>query len=272
MIALRALFRPILRPLAIAAAVVASMAVLSQSVQAQSVDDILKKKKVTIGILADYPPFGFTNEKGELDGYDIEVGKLMAKYLGVEPEIVGVTGPNRIPYLLTNKVDVLIATFGITPERAKQVQFSNPYSSIDILVLADKEHKIAAPADLKGMRVSITRASTQDTALSAAAPKDAQLMRFDDDATAAQALLSGQVDAMGVSSIVAAQIQKQNPAKGYEVKFVMRRQPNGITLRRGSDDLRQWVNTFLFFVKNNGELSAIHQKWFGAPLPEMPVF
>ncbi|WP_448188925.1 transporter substrate-binding domain-containing protein [Azospirillum sp. sgz301742] len=268
MIALRDLFRP----LVLAAAVVASMAVLSQSVQAQSVDDILKKKKITIGILADYPPFGFTNEKNELDGYDIEVGKLMAKYLGVEAEIVGVTGPNRIPYLLTNKVDVLIATFGITPERAKQVQFSIPYSSIDILVLADKDQKITSAAELSGKRVAVTRASTQDTALSAAAPKDAQLMRFDDDATAAQALLSGQVDAMGVSSVVAAQIQKQNPAKGYEVKFVMRRQPNGVAIRRGQADLLQWVNTFIYFVKNNGELDALHQKWLGAPLPNLPVF
>jgi polar amino acid transport system substrate-binding protein len=272
MIALRDLFRPIFRPLALAAAVVASMAVLSQPVFAQSVDDILKKKKITIGILADYPPFGFTNEKNELDGYDIEVGKLMAKYLGVEADIVGVTGPNRIPYLLTNKVDVLIATFGITPERAKQVQFSIPYSSIDILVLADKDQKVTSPAELSGKRVAVTRASTQDTALSAAAPKDAQLMRFDDDATAAQALLSGQVDAMGVSSVVAAQIQKQNPAKGYEVKFVMRRQPNGVAIRRGQADLLQWVNTFLYFVKNNGELDAIHQKWFAAPLPTLPVF
>ena len=106
----------------------------------------------------------WSNAKGGYEGYDVDVATLMAKYLGVDLELVPVTGPNRIPYLLTNKVDVLVAIFGITPERARQVQFSIPYSSIDIVLMAPKDTKIASAADLKPLRVGVARASTQDTA------------------------------------------------------------------------------------------------------------
>jgi polar amino acid transport system substrate-binding protein len=239
---------------------------------AQTIDDVLGKKKLQVGILVDLPPFGVVNASNQYEGYDVDVAKLMAKYLGVELELVPVTGPNRIPYLLTSKVDALVATFGITPERARQVQFAIPYSSIDIVLMASNDRKIANAADLKPLKVGVARASTQDTAISAAAPKDTRIMRFDDDATTAQALLSNQIDAIGVNTVTARQIQAMNPAAGYETKFVLRHQPNGITLRRGQTDLLQWVNTFIYFIKNNGELDAIHQKWLNAPLPELPVF
>ena len=107
----------------------------------QTIDDVLSKKKIQVGILVDLPPFGVVNAKNEYEGFDVDVAKLMAKYLGVDCELVAVTGPNRIPYLLTGKVDVLVATFGITPERARQVQFCIPYSSIDIVLMAPKSRR-----------------------------------------------------------------------------------------------------------------------------------
>lgn len=240
--------------------------------EAQSIDDILSKKKLQVGVLVDLPPFGVANIENKPEGYDIDVAALMAKYLGVELELVPVTGPNRIPYLLTNKVDLLVATFGITPERAKQVQFSNPYSNLDIVLMAPQATKLAAPEDLKSLKVGVARASTQDTAVTAIAPEGTEIMRFDDDATTAQALLSGQIDVIGVNTVVGKQIQDMDPGAAYESKLVLRHQYNGIALRRGSSDLLQWVNTFLYFVKNNGELGAIYQKWLGQPMPEMPVF
>jgi polar amino acid transport system substrate-binding protein len=239
---------------------------------AQTVDDVLKRGKLIVGSLIDIPPFGMMDAQQKPEGYDIDVANLMGKYLGVPVEIVPVTGPNRIPFLLTNKVDVLVATFGITPERAKQVAFSIPYSSFDIILLAPKATKIAAPADLSGKRIAVARASTQDTALSAVAPKDATIMRFDDDAAAVQALLSGQADAIGGATTIMSSVIKNNPAKELEQKLLLRRQPNGISVRRNATDLLQWINTFVYFIKLDGELDAIHQKWLGSPLPELPVF
>lgn len=261
------------RPLGLlgAGAALAALGSVSRA-EAQSIDDVLNKKKLQVGMLVDFPPFGLTDSKGQPDGYDADVARLMAKYLGVTLELVPVTGPNRIPYLLTGKVDMLIATFGITPERARQSMFSIPYSSIDIVLLAAKATKITSPEDLKGLKVGVARASTQDTAISAIAPPGTHIMRFDDDATTVQAMLSGQIDAIGVGTLVAKQLRTMNPAADYQAKFTLRHQPNGITLRRGQFDLLQWVNTFIFFVKNNGELDAICRKWLDTPLPELPVF
>jgi polar amino acid transport system substrate-binding protein len=118
----------------------------------------------------------------------------------------------------------------------------------------------------------VARASTQDTAIAAVAPQGTRIMRFDDDATTAQALLSNQIDAIGVNTITARQLQAMNPSAEYEYKFVLRHQPNGITLRRDQVELHQWINTLIYFIKNNGELDAIHRKWLNAPLPELPVF
>src|SRR5579863_9722804 len=158
------------RPLAALSVAGLAAAALVRPAEAQTIDDVLSKKKLQVGILVDLPPFGVVNAKNEYEGFDVDVSRLMAKYLGVDCELVAVTGPNRIPYLLTGKVDVLVATFGITPERARQVQFCIPYSSIDIVLMAPKSTKITAPADLASMRIGVARASTQDTAIAAVAP------------------------------------------------------------------------------------------------------
>ena len=103
---------------------------------AQTVDEILSRGTINIGVLVDLPPYGILNDKQEPDGYDIDVAKLLGSYMGVKVNLVQLTSPNRIPFLLTNKVDLIVATFGITPERAKQVMFSIPYSAIENVVFA----------------------------------------------------------------------------------------------------------------------------------------
>src|SRR6478735_8679347 len=95
---------------------------------AQTVDEIIKRGKVIIGVNTTTPIFGLMGKDGQPEGYDPDVARLMGKYLGVPVEFVPVTGANRIPYLLTGRVDVLICLFGITPERAQQVWYSIPYA------------------------------------------------------------------------------------------------------------------------------------------------
>ena len=120
-------------------------------------DEILSRGTINIGVLVDLPPYGLLNDKQEPDGYDIEVAKLIGSYIGVKVNLVPLTSPNRIPFLLTNKVDLIVATFGITPERAKQVMFSIPYAAIENVVFAAKDKKITSLEDLKGLRVGVPR-------------------------------------------------------------------------------------------------------------------
>jgi polar amino acid transport system substrate-binding protein len=246
------------------------LAAWTPSALAQTIDEIKKKGSLTVGMLVDFPPYGTVDAQNNPDGYDADVAKLLARDLGVKLNLVPVTGPNRIPFLLTNKVDVLVASLAVTPERAKQVQFSRPYSAATIVLYAPKKMNIKGPADLKGVRVAVARASTQDTALTAIAPEGTDIRRFDDDASAMQALLSGQVDAIGCSTTVAAQIAKR-AGDSYENKLMLRQQFMAVAMRQNQPELLKAMNDFVAKNTANGELGKLYQKWLSAPLPQLPV-
>ena len=247
----------------------AALTVFAPFASAQSVADIKKKGEITIGMLVDFPPYGTTNAQNQPDGYDADVAKLLAKDWGVKANIVPVTGPNRIPFLLTNKVDLLVASLAVTPERAKQVQFSQPYAAATIVLYGKTGSAIKSAADLKGVRVGVARASTQDVAVTKAAPEGTEIRRFDDDASAMQALMSGQVDAIGCSVTVAAQIAKRVPANTFENKFTLVQQAMAVAMRPGQDDLLKNVNEFVQKNTANGELNKLYNKWLQADLPKL---
>lgn len=246
------------------------LAAWAPAASAQTTDEIKKKGTITVGMLVDFPPYGTVDAANNPDGYDADVAKLLAKDLGVKLNLVAVTGPNRIPFLLTNKVDVLVASLAVTPERAKQVQFSRPYSAATIVLYGAKKTPIKTPADLKGIRVAVARASTQDTALTAIAPAGTEIRRFDDDASAMQALLSGQVDAIGCSTTVAAQIAKR-AGDAYESKLVLKQQFMAIAMRQGQADLLKTMDAFVAKNTANGELGKLYKKWLQSDLPALPA-
>ena len=245
---------------------------LAGRAQAQTVDEIVSRGSINIGVLTELPPYGILNDKQEPDGYDIDVAKLLGSYMGVKVNLVPLTSPNRIPFLVTNKIDLIVATFGITPERAKTVLFSIPYSAIENVVFAPKTRHIETMDDLKGLRVGVPRGTVQDVILTKRFGNDVRMLRFDDDPSTYQALIAGQVDAIAETGLTGDQIYAANPGAGIERKFTLLQQPNGITMRANQWNLHQWVNTFVYFVKNNGELDTIHQRWFHKPLPNLPTF
>lgn len=236
---------------------------------ALTVEDIKKKGEVTIGMLVDFPPYGIMNAQNQPDGYDADVARLLAKEWGVKLNLMPVTGPNRIPFVQTGKVDMLIASLAITPERSKQVQFSIPYSAAQIMLNAPKDMKIEKPDDLKGVKVAVARASTQDVALTEMAPEGTIIQRFDDDASAVQALLSGQVQAIGCSTTVLAQIDKRAPGR-FESKLTLREQHMGVVMKLGEESLLKDVNDFVRANKANGEFDKLFKQWLGTPLPTLP--
>jgi polar amino acid transport system substrate-binding protein len=248
--------------------VAATVAMLAAPAMAQAPADLKKKGEINVGLLVDFPPYGTTNAQNQPDGYDADVARLLAKEWGVKVNLVPVTGPNRIPFLLTNKVDMLIASLAVTPERAKQVQFSKPYSAATIVLYGEKKANIKSAADLKNFKVGVARASTQDVTVTQMAPQGTEIRRFDDDASAMQALISGQVDAIGCSTTVAAQINKRQPG-AFEPKFVLRQQEMAIALRPGQEPLLKAVNDFVARNTANGELNKLYVKWLGADLPKM---
>jgi polar amino acid transport system substrate-binding protein len=238
--------------------------------QAATPEEIKARGKLTVGVMTDYPPFGGVDAQQHPEGYDADVAKGLADSLGVKLELVPVTGPNRIPYLLTNKVDVLIATLGITGPRLKQVLFSNPYSTLTIYVLAPKNLAIKTPEDLKSVSISVSRASTELAALEKIAPKGTPIKVYDDDALSIQALVSGQTQALGASTVVLAHLTKNFPQLNIEPKILLNEQANGMAIRKADTALLEHANKYIAEIVANGELSKINQKWFGFPLPKLP--
>ena len=163
---------------ALALAAVTAMA----SAHADLLDDIKAAKKIRIAIDLGVPPYGMTDGQMNPTGSDVETARLLAKDLGVELEIVQTTGANRIPFLQTGKADIVISSLSVTPEREKVIDFSVPYAQILSVIAGPKTVSIKGFEDLAGKRVASTRGTTNDK-LATEGAKDAQIVRFDDDAT-----------------------------------------------------------------------------------------
>ncbi|MBB1632151.1 transporter substrate-binding domain-containing protein [Cupriavidus sp. UME77] len=261
---LRQIAAPVLTLLVLASA--------SAGVQAQTVAEIVKRGKVTIGVVTGAPPFGTTDATGKPAGYDVDVANLLGKYLGVPVDIVPLTSPSRIPALEAGKVDFLVATLAPTPERARAIMFSSPYSAFELTIFAPVAAKYAKLAELGKKKVGVTRGTTQDTALTRLAVPGMSIVRFEDDATCAQALISNQVEAIALPSTTGNEIMKARGAGKFDAKFAFSVQPNSMAVRKDAFELRQWLNTTISYVKLNGELDAIAQKWTGKALPALQTF
>jgi polar amino acid transport system substrate-binding protein len=238
---------------------------------ADTLSNIKERGKVVIGIQGDNPPFGFLETSGENNGYDADLSKLFAKHLGVELELVVVTNQNRIAALRTGKVDALFATLGISKKRAESLQYSIPYAedSMPIIALADK--KMSSFADLDGLTVGVPKGSTQENTLPVVSP-GTNMLSFDDDSSTIQALLSGQVDAIGTTQFAIGRFEEIAPGKFAE-KMVLATNYKGVGTILGDKGINETVNAFLEGLKSDGTIETLYQKWFklGQPKFEAPV-
>jgi polar amino acid transport system substrate-binding protein len=253
--------------------VLSALTMLPATAQAQSVDEIVERGKIVIGVNSGAPPFSLVDKDGNTVGYDVDTAHLLADYLGVDVEIIPYPTAARIPALESGQVDVVVATLSPTPARARAVMFTMPYSTFQIVLLAGSDSKIASADDLAKLKVGVSRGTPQEVALQKAAPSDTNIARFDDDSTTMQALVSSQVDAIVIPETVFIELKKARPNLPFEPKFTFFNQFMSIAVRKDAYELRQWLNTTLSFIKANGELDAIAEKWTGHTLPpNMPVF
>lgn len=231
--------------------------------------NILSKGVVRIIVFADVPPFGTVNVNRELEGFDIDLAKMVAQSLGVKLELVQATAANRIPYLLTDKADINIAAMSVTAERARQVMYSAPYADTSLAVYGPKQLAVKSAADVTKLKTSVAKGTTEDLVLTAANP-GADIMRTEDNASAVQAYLSGQSQLLAANSVVVPELAKRNPGKEFDFKFALRRAPAHVTMKMGEHNLLRWVDTFIFQITLNGELDKLHVKWLGGPMQPLP--
>lgn len=239
----------------------ALMGIALQAHAQHALETIHSTKTVKIGIPVDAPPFGFVGSDQQPAGLDVDVAHLIAAKLGAKAQLVPVASAQRIPALQEKKVDLVVSTLGKNPDREKQIDFSESYSSFYLAVFGAKAASVAAAGDLAGKTVAVTKGSIEDQELTKAAGS-ADIKRFDDNASTLAAYSAGKVQfvAAGVS-VVAAAISKDSKLDA-ESKFVLKESLNYVGIPKGEDKLREQVNAALSEARASGELRKLAQKWF----------
>ncbi len=254
----------------IVSAVLLAGAVTAGPALAADLQEILAAGKVRIGVPVDVAPFGSNDANNQPVGLDVDMARNIAEALGVELELQQITGANRIPYLVTDKLDIVIAAMGATPARALQIAFSSPYAALSVGVFGPDSIAITSADQITSETIAVARGTTQDLLLTELAP-NAAIQRYDDDATAAAAFISGQAQLLATADIVAKDLMEKNPGTELKPKFLMQFSPCYIGVQQGSPELLRWLDTYVHVSQLNGTLSELSEKWIGTKLPPLPA-
>lgn len=253
--------------------VAALMAVWTGSVTAQeSTLEVVKKRGTLIaGVKADYPPFGYTDKDGQLVGFDIEIMHYVAKKLGVKLDLRPVTSANRIPMLSSGTIDVLAASFTITIEREKVVDFTIPYFLSGGSFLVKKGSGIKGYASLAGKTVTFTQGTPWEKKTLQEQPR-AKTLVFQDKPQAVLAVKQGKADAY-VDDDVPLYLFAKEHAELEVVSGATAKQPMGIAVRENDSKWRDFINFTLIEMWEDGTYKAVHRKLFGVdPDHDLRIF
>jgi len=133
----------------------------ASAARADALDDIQKHGTLRVAVPADFPPFGSVDSDLKPLGFDIDVANLIAKKIGVKVELIPVSSANRIPYLTTKKVDLVISSMGKNAEREKVIDFSAAYAPFFNGVFGPADLPVKSAADLAGKTIAVTRGSVE---------------------------------------------------------------------------------------------------------------
>jgi polar amino acid transport system substrate-binding protein len=236
-----------------------------------ALDDVLAKKLITIAIPTDYPPYGYVTTEMKPQGLDVDMANLIAAKLGVKIELVPVTSANRIPYLQSKKVDLVISTLGKNPDREKVIDFTSAYSPFFQAVFGPKTLAIKTASDLNGKSIGVTRGAMEDQELGKIAPAGLDVKRFEDNNVTVSAYVSGQTQLIATGASVAGVMMVKNPQLGTEFKLLLKDSPNFIGVAKGEDKLRLKVNEIIAEARKSGEIDKMATKWLGRPAGDLPL-
>lgn len=261
---------PFLTRRAAVAALAGLAAVLCAAPEKASAElaDITSRGTLRVAVPQDFPPFGSVGLDMTPQGYDIDVAKLIAEKLGVKIELTPVTSANRIPFLQTNKVDLVISSLGKNPDREKVIDFSTAYAPFFNGVFAPDNVAVTKVEDLSGKTVGVTRGSVEDLELTKIIPADATVKRYDNNNGTISAFLSGQVQVVATGNVVAAAIIEKNPPKKPLLKFLIKNSPCFVGLNKDQPNLKAKVDEIITAAKADGTMNAIAQKWLKTDLPK----
>jgi ABC-type amino acid transport substrate-binding protein len=227
--------------------------------------DIRARGRLIAGVKTDFPPFGFLDQKGVNKGIDVDIAKIIAKELFGKAEaitFVSVTTENRISFLVSEKVDILLASMTITEERKKVIDFSIPYFISGHLILVRGDSKIIKYQDLASKKVATIRGSTGDKVIGELVPT-AKRIQFQLNSEALQALKDHRVEAFVQDDVLIIYLQQKNPGLKISGFRPFRTAPYGLGVRKGDKEWLDFINATLTKMNKNGQYDKLLDKWFG---------
>jgi polar amino acid transport system substrate-binding protein len=236
---------------------------------ADKLDDIIASGKLRCAVVLDFPPMGSRDASNNPIGFDVDTCNDLAKILGVEPEIVETPFPDRIPALVSGRVDIGVASTSDTLERAKTVGFSIPYFAFEMVVLSKDGLGISDYESLKGKKVGSTSGTYEAIALENSVKEWADpagsFRSYQTQADVMLALSQGQIDATVVTSTVAGSTIATGNYPGfvmggkapYEIDYV------GLIALRNEQGLLNYLNLFVNQQIRTGRYAELYKKWVG---------
>ena len=221
----------------------------------RTLDEIKADGTVNIGVFSDKNPFGYVDENGEYQGYDVYFANRLAKDLGVDVNFVSTEAASRIEYLQTGKVDVILANFTVTPERAEEVDFALPYMNVSLGVISPDSAVVESLDDLTADDpVIVISGTTAETYLTETYP-DLTLQKYDSYAAAKTALENGSGVAWANDNTEVIAFALQNP--GYTVGIPELGSSDTIApaVSKGNTTVLDWINEE---IKALGEENFFH--------------
>lgn len=236
---------------------------------ADVLDKVMKSGTIRVGTDLGVPPAGMLSPDMKPTGADVAVGQALAKDWKLEYKLVQTTGATRIPNLENDKADIIVSTLSVTPERAKVIDFSHRYAVLQSIVAGSPNSGVRSLETLKGHTVSVTRGTTQDTELTPEAAKYGfKVARYDDDATLVTAATTGQAKFVATSDTEVAAMNKKIGKDTFQPLFVLKNFDLAIGVKKGQKRLLEKVNAWVDANLKNGTLNKIHEKFYGAQLPQ----
>ena len=217
-------------------------AAASADVVYRTLDEIKASGTINIGVFSDKNPFGFVDENGEYQGYDVYFARRIAEDLGVELNFVSTEAANRVEYLETGKVDIILANFTVTPERAEKVDFALPYMNVALGVVSPDSRVITDLSELTADdQVIVISGTTAEDYLIKNNP-EIRLQKYDTYANAKNALENGNAVAWANDNTEVIAYALQN--EGYTVGIPSLGSQDTIApaVSEGNETLLNWIN------------------------------
>lgn len=211
--------------------------------KARTLEEIKESGKLIIGVFSDKNPFGYVDNDGELKGYDVNFGKRLAKdLLGSEEaaEFVYVDAASRVEYLESGKVDIILANFTVTQERAEKVDFALPYMKVALGVVSPTDALITTKEELEGKKLIVVKGTTAETYF--AEDKDIELVKFDEYQEAYDALLDGRGDAFSTDNTEVLAWAIQNEGFSVGIESLGNIDTIAPAVQKGNTELLEYIN------------------------------